>query len=243
MKDNNKIDLFNKSVLCELDKVSYYNIIQFVIDHLTGKVNLNIENYRPHELSFAQFSLLVCSVLGNFCWEGAFQDISKLKYGDVEHIFTQKPPSDYLFIVRKNLRYPITVHYYVIYALENLVAIRMQRNKTKNNGLSQLLQEDILAPLKPGCRNEVSKIQYNYHLELVSTYLQIISKYLSIEPVPNIDSFIGVGRYLIHFNYDLDVLYSTLGVIPTGLVTKEQLSDPLFLQKFLDPVFIEGIKN
>jgi len=233
-------DLIDEAPLHHLGMESYWALIQVVCNEVMQLTpSVSPDDWSLHEKAFARYALLITSPLGGFCWPGAERSICSQTYGQVAHMLDGekgKLITDFVIERRKGLDYPIFVAPIVQYALLLLVVQRMRVRPVRNNALLPLAPSDYLAPVSRRSRVDRPDIQLKYRLGLITRYLQLVAAKVELSSASTLKDFLAVGRFLLIYQYDVDVTYATLGALATRPPDRPALSDPMFLNKLAQPI-------
>jgi len=163
------------------------------------------------------------SPLGGFCWPGAEKTICRQTFGDVAHITENTKLASFLLDHRGHIDYPIAIHPIVEYALVSLIHQRMRVVTIRNNSPKKLQSFDHLAPEAPNASKSTD--QLTYRMDLIHAYLTTIASDIGIDRSISTDDYTATSRFFMIYQYDLDVVYATLGTfhtsIPEGLLHRE----------------------
>ena len=233
-------DLIDEAPLHRLGMEPYWALIQVVCNEVMQLTpSVSPDDWSLHEKTFARYALLITSPLGGFCWPGADKSVCNQTFGHVAHMLEDDEKNfvtDFVIECRKGLDYPIFVAPIVQYALLLLVVQRMRVCSVRNNALSPLAPGDYLAPVSRRSRVDRPDIQLKYRLGLITRYLQLVAAKVELSSLPTLEDFLAVGRFLLIYQYDVDVTYATLGALATRPPDRPALSDPMFLNKLTQPI-------
>lgn len=211
-------NLINDESLLHLDETSYWELLQRVVEDVTNvRVEAPADPWSAHELCFQHYALLAMSPLGGFCWPGAERTISSQTYEDVRSLIENTNREPYLSVDRDGIKYPVSIHPIVEYALLSLIHQRMRVNKTRNNAPSKLHTSHHLAPTAPNLHTQTA--QHTYRVSLIQNYLTAVIYDIGIHHSISIDNYLATARFLLIYQYDLDVLYAMLGGIQSSVPT------------------------
>lgn len=226
MKARRQSPLIHEQPLLALDEVGYFAIIRTILAELSGETTTQFyKDHTHHEWLFAVFGLLGTSVLGGMCWPSAFSWVVDLSFSDVSTLFGENTDVCGPILMHRNGQpYPIFWHPIVTFVLMLLVTARMRRHPSRTARLFPIPTGAALGPMKPGTRVEFSVVQTRYRLKLLQAYLTSLCVQVGLKTNASLDDFLGTGRFLLVFVYDMDVLYATLGDLTAGAPPFDQLS-------------------
>lgn len=222
--------------LLDLDARSYWRILQTGADDVCQIRSLALPGWTDHEAAFGRYALLAMSPLGGFVWPDAELTLCNQTYRQVAPLVDNDAPRAYVIERRKGLDYPIAVASIVRFAAVLLVEQRMSVRTVRNQALTPITAETHLAPMAPGTRVDKPSRQLRYRRGLIARYLEQTADVADVQPAPDLETYLAVGRYLAAFLYDLDVFYTLTGDLDTGLPEMPQYEDRELLAKLGKPL-------